>query len=311
MPPISATLSSQDRLKRQQRTRLVALVSLGVDLGLACAKFAVGVVARSQSLVADAVHSLSDSTTDIALLVGAPYWSSPADDSHPYGHGRIETLVTASIGLVLVGIGVGLFHKALVTLASPHESAPGWSAFVAACVSIAVKEGLYRWSVREGARLKSSAMFANAWHHRSDAFSSVPVALAVVGTRLNPSWTFLDHVGALMVALLILQAAWHIVWPALRELADAGADGEVQDALFRLAASVSDVEEIHALRTRHIGPGLQVDLHVLVDPALTVEQGHEISQTVERLLLDSGPDVVDVLVHVEPFRSQLLDTRAG
>ncbi len=290
-----------------RRTVARALV---VDLCLACVKFIFGLSGGSQALVADAFHSLADSSADVVVLVGEPYWSSPADEDHPHGHGRIETIVTLLIGLVLVGVGIGLIHRSLATLSESRAVFPGWSAFVTACLSIVVKEVLYRWCVRVGERVRSSALLASAWHHRSDALSSVPVAIAVIGSRVYPGWTFLDHVAALIVALLILQAAWHIFWPALRQLADAGANREVCDRLLALARDVDGVKDVHALRTRHMGPGLQADLHVLVDPELTVEQGHDISRDVENVLKDAGAHVVDVLVHVEPW-SALTDTHPG
>ena len=147
---------------------------------------------------------------------------------------------------------------------TPHKTMPGWSVLVTACLSIVVKELLYRWTVVAGMRVKSSALVANAWHHRSDALSSIPVALAVVGMRLRPDWTYLDHVAALMVSLLILQASWKILWPALNELMDAGATGEQREKLLKLIVTIEGVKGTHALRTRRVGNGLQVDLHLLV-----------------------------------------------
>ena len=278
-----------------------------INLALAALKFVVGIVGASQALVADAVHSLSDSVTDIAVLVGAPYWAAAADDDHPYGHGRIETIFTFVIGTVLGVVGLGLAYNALATIQTAHRSAPGWSAFVAACVSMASKEVLYRWTIRVGRRVKSSALMANAWHHRSDGLSSLPVAIAVLGTRLKPDWGFLDHVGALVVSVFILQASWKILWPALEQLADTGATAREREQLLALAASIEGVKEVHALRTRRIGPGMQVDLHVLVQPQLSVQRAHEIADAVHHRLVNEGRDVVDVLVHIEPHKEQGTD----
>lgn len=282
--------------------RRVTVWGLAANLGLAALKFAVGIASASQALVADAVHSLSDSTTDLAILIGAPYWSAPADSDHPYGHGRVETMVTLAIGAALAAVGVGLGYNAIATLQSPDVSPPpAWSAFAVACLSIIVKEGLYRWTDATATRIHSSALAANAWHHRSDAFSSVPVAIAIAGTKIAPEWSFLDHVAAVIVSLLILQAAWKIAWPALNELADRGADAEELKRLTAIAAETPGVRAVHALRTRHIGAGLQVDLHVLVDPALTVRKGHNIAGAVRHRLTQREPSVFDVLVHLEPY----------
>jgi cation diffusion facilitator family transporter len=263
----------------------------------------VGIVGASQSLVADAVHSLSDSVTDVTVYFGASFWSAPPDAEHPHGHGRIETLITLFIGIVLALVGCGLAYRAMVTLHEQHFASPGWSAFVAACISIAGKEWLYRWNVRVGRRLKSSALLANAWHHRSDALSSLPVALAVLGTRIVPDWGFLDHIATVIVAVLILHAAWGISVPAFRQLVDAGAAKKEREEILSIVKDVDGVLSVHALRTRYIGPGLQADLHVLVDPAITVRDGHDIAEAVTRRLREEGPDIIDALVHIEPFDS--------
>lgn len=281
--------------------RRVTLWGLVVNLGLAGLKFVFGVVGSSQALVADAVHSLSDLTTDFAVLVGARYWSEPADAEHPHGHGRIETLITSAIGVLLGAVGVGLAYRAVVTLHQRHAATPGWSAFAAACASIVAKELLYRWTATVGKRIKSSAVIANAWHHRSDALSSLPVAVAVLATQVHRTWVFLDHVATVIVSVLILHAAWKIAWPALRALIDAGAARHEREAMLELALDTEGVRAVHKLRTRYIGPGLQIDLHVLVEPELSVREGHAIAGVVKERLLDQGPNVIDVLVHVEPY----------
>ena len=288
---------------QSREVRRVTLWGLLVNLVLSALKFVFGVLGNSQALVADAVHSLSDSATDIAVLVGAKFWTAPADADHPHGHGRIETIITSVIGIVLGGVGVGLGYRAVLTLPEYHRSSPTWLAFAAACLSIVTKEALYRWTVYVGRQVRSSAVIANAWHHRSDAMSSVPVAVAVLGTQIHPAWGFLDHIATVIVAVLILHAAWTITWPALRQLVDAGASDKERERILALALETEGVRAVHKLRTRHIGLGLQTDLHVLVDPDLTVARGHAIAGVVKQRLLQFGPEVVDVLVHVEPYGS--------
>ncbi|MFP4499365.1 MAG: cation diffusion facilitator family transporter [Candidatus Hydrogenedentota bacterium] len=280
--------------------RRVTVAGLFMNLLLAGTKCGMGILGHSQALVADAVHSLTDCLTDLVVILGAPLWSAPADENHPYGHGRIETLVTVIIGISLGAAGLSIAYNALVSLSNPADTQPGWLAFAGACLSIAVKETLYQWTVRTGQRVRSSALAANAWHHRTDALSSVPVALAVLGTQIQPAWIFLDQIGAILVALMILQATWHIVRPALDTLIDRGATAKKREYLRNIAAETAGVEAIHAFRTRDLGNGLSVDLHVLVPPQLTVGEGHDIAGAVKaRLLTDD--DVVDVLVHIEPF----------
>jgi cation diffusion facilitator family transporter len=283
--------------------RRVTLWGLAVNLALSAIKFSFGVFGASQALIADAVHSLTDSVTDIAVLIGVRFWTAPPDESHPHGHGRIETLITFCIGIFLGAVGVGLGCRAVAALHNQQTTSPGWVALVAACVSIAGKEWLYQWNVRVGRRIKSSALLANAWHHRSDALSSVPVAVAVLGGRIWPAWGFLDLVATVIVSVLILYAAWEISEPAFRQLVDAGASQKERDNIVAIALHTEGVISIHALRTRYVGPGLQVDLHVMVDDNLSVRQGHNIAGAVKHRLIEGGPNIVDVLVHVEPHDS--------
>ncbi len=283
--------------------RRVTVWGLVVNLALAGIKFVCGYYGRSQALIADAVHSLSDTSTDIAVLVGVGYWSAPADVDHPYGHSRIESLISLFIGVMLAAVGLGLAYRAVATLQTPHWGVPGLTALAAACISIVVKEALYRWTVAVSTRTKSSALAANAWHHRSDALSSVPVAVAALGAQLRPSWGLLDNVAAVIVSLLILRAAWHIARPALGQLLDTAANEAERQAILDLALATGGVRGVHALRTRHIGPGLQIDIHIQVDPHLSVSEGHAIAGATKERLLHQGPNVIDALIHVEPFES--------
>jgi cation diffusion facilitator family transporter len=280
--------------------RRVTVIGLIGNIAIAALKFVVGTVGFSQAVVADAVHSLSDTVTDLAVLLGLKYWSAPADDRHPYGHGRIETMVTLALGLVLTAVALGIGYRAISTVRETHPKQPQWIAFVGAAVSIVFKEILYRWTVAVGRRVRSSALLANAWHHRSDALSSIPAALAVVLALINPRWAFVDHIGAMVVCVIILHAAWGIIRPALDELIDSGAPEHVREQIRSLAAGLRGVETVHAIRCRRSGPGLHIDLHVTVDGSMSVREGHEISEAVKRYLLEHGPDIVDVVVHLEP-----------
>ncbi len=287
--------------ERARQVKRVTWGALAANVVISAAKLAAGIFGHSQALVADSVHSMSDSVTDVAVLVGVRYWSAPADANHPHGHRRIETLITAAIGLLLFAVAGGIVYHAIVTLHQEDEGVPGWVAFAAALVSIAGKEGLYRWTAAVGRRIRSPAVVANAWHHRSDGLSSVPAALAVLAARLlGPEWVFIDHVGAVVVSLFILRAAWRIVRPALGELVDVGAPREEREQVQRIAEATAGVRAVHKLRTRYSGSGLEVDLHVKVDPELSVREGHDISEDVKRRLIAEGPGVLDVVVHLEP-----------
>ena len=192
------------RSSREKRVRRVTWIGLLTNFALSGLKFAAGYFGRSQALIADAIHSLTDTTTDIAVIAGSHYWSRPPDDCHPYGHRRLETLVTAFIGIVLAGAGIGIGWEAISTLHMHQAEPPGWFALYAAMASIVIKEVLYRWTAKVGKTIKSPALAANAWHHRTDAISSLPVLIAVGGALIFPTWAFLDHVGAAIVSIFIL-----------------------------------------------------------------------------------------------------------
>jgi cation diffusion facilitator family transporter len=285
---------------REQIIRKVTWVGLFVNLFLAGIKFAAGILGKSQAVVADAIHSLTDLTTDAAVIAGSHYWELPPDDDHPYGHKRLETLVTAFIGIMLAAAGIGIGWKAISTLHHKAISPPGWIAVIAALASIICKESLYHWTARSGRRLKSAAMAANAWHHRTDALSSLPVLIAVAVARLFPSWSFLDRVGAVVVSIFIIHASLKIIWPTLSELTDAGVPAETRKKIREIAHKNDKVQQVHDIRTRYISTSIQVDLHIVVQGSLTVRQGHAIADDVKYRIIAEIPEILDVVVHVDP-----------
>jgi cation diffusion facilitator family transporter len=280
----------------------VTWAGLAINIVLAALKVAGGLIGSSQAVVADGVHSLSDTGTDVAILLGVGVWARPADPSHPHGHRRIETLVTNGIGIVLMLAGVGIAYHAVLTLQQAHAHPPGWVALGAAVLSVLAKESLYQWTARVGKRIKSSAVVANAWHHRSDAISSVPVVLAVLGARILPSWYFLDHLASVVVSVFILRTGWRVFWPAVKELVDVGASRREVARIRKIAMETPRVRQVLRIRTRYVGGSLMVDLHVLVDEQMTVREGHDVAEKVQERLLASGPDVVDAVVHLEPVQ---------
>ena len=285
---------------REKTVRKVTWVGLLANLFLAGFKFIAGISGRSQALVADAIHSLTDLTTDIAVIAGSHYWSRPPDDDHPYGHRRLETLVTVFIGIALVAAGIGIGWRAISTLQQKTAAPPGWIALVAAFVSIICKEAIYRWTAIIGKRVKSPALAANAWHHRTDALSSLPVLVAVAGAKAFPSWSFLDRLGAAVVSIFILHASIKIIWPAVSELIDAGVPTQTRKKIRAMALKNEDVLQVHDIRTRYISSSIQVDLHIVVDGTITVREGHAIADDVRDRIIAEIPEVLDVIVHVDP-----------
>lgn len=279
----------------------VTWIGLIANLCLAAIKISLGLLANSQVVVADGVHSLSDLVTDLAILIGIRYWTKPADSCHPYGHEKIETLVTTIIGIILALAATGILWTAITTLGEKHTTAPGAIAIIAVIISIIVKEALYRWTVRVGNRIRSMPLIANAWHHRTDALSSIPALITVGVATINPKWAFLDHVGAIIVSLFIFQAAYKIIYPSISKLLDKGAGTEKLKQIREIALGVEGVLGVHGIRTRYTSStNLQVDLHIEVDKDMTVMQGHDISGIVKSKLIEEGPSVIDVVVHLEP-----------
>jgi len=289
------------KTSRETYVRKVTWVGLLINIALACIKFAAGYIGRSQALTADAIHSLTDTTTDFAVIAGSHFWSRPPDESHPYGHRRLETLVTVFIGLMLAAAGIGIGWDAVSALRDKHATPPGWIALLAAMVSIVTKEVLYRWTARAGKRIKSPALAANAWHHRTDAISSIPVLIAVGGALIFPSWSFLDLVGAVVVSIFILHAAMKIIWPGISELIDAGAPSEIQKKITDIADQHPGVLEVHKVRTRYISTSLLVDMHIVVDGSISVREGHTIADEVELNIIDDIPKILGVVIHVDPY----------
>jgi len=281
-------------------TRLVTFAGMAVNVVTAVAKAAAGVMFSSRALVADAVHSASDLVTDLAVIFGVRYWVAPADECHPYGHGKIEALVTVFISAALAVVAWELGADAVRALAScERRDPPGVAAFLVAVVGIVLKEALFVWTRAVARRIKSTALEANAWHHRSDAISSIPVAAAVALSWLLPQLWWLDSVGALVVAAFVLHVAWSLAHPALQELTDADVESKAA-AVAQVAAAVPGVKGVHKTRARRYGGLFQADLHIQVDASLSVAEGHAIGHAVKDAVVGAGIDVDDAIVHVEP-----------
>ena len=208
---------------------------------------------------------------------------------------------------MLAAAGLGIGWKAISTLKHNGANPPGWIALVAALVSIICKETIYRWTARTGKRLKSAALAANAWHHRTDALSSLPVLVAVGGARVFPSWSFLDRLGAVVVSIFILHASVKIIRPALSELIDAGAPADTRNEIRKLAHGNENVRQVHDIRTRYVSTSIVVDLHIVVQGSLTVRQGHDIADDVKNRIIQGIPEILDVIVHIDPPEKALAE----
>ena len=289
-----------DRTEKVIRAvRRVTVAGMLVNVLIAALKGVGGVLWSSQALIADAVHSVSDLVTDLAVILGVRYWVAPADEEHPYGHGKIQALVTLFIAIALALVAWELGEHAVRTLLDHASQTPGRIASICALVSVVAKEALYHWTKAVARRVKSPALEANAWHHRSDAISSIPVAVAVVIAHVWPSLAWLDSAGAILVAFFILYVAWEIAHPALQELVDAGIDDKSAQVA-AVAEKIPGVVAVHRARARRYGGAFQADLHVQVDSSLSIAAAHALGHDVKNAIIAAGIDVSDAVIHVEP-----------
>lgn len=290
--------ATQDEL-RYRETRKVTVVGAVLDLVLGVAKIVVGLFNHSQALVVDGVHSLSDLATDFMVVFAAKHASAEADADHPYGHARFETVATVALGTALIGVGVGLGYDAASRLFEPERLLiPGWLSLSVAAFSIVSKEAIYHYTMRAAKRLRSNLLRANAWHSRSDAISSVIVVIGVAGAMAGLN--YLDAVAAVGVAFMVAKIGWDLAWNSIRELVDTALDSERVEAIRDTIQSVTGVRDLHLLRTRRMGADALVDVHIQVDPRLSVSEGHQVSEAVRHRVIDEIDEVADVMVHIDP-----------
>jgi len=280
--------------------RAVTLVGALVNGLLILLKFLAGVFGQSQALIADAVHSVSDLFTDVVVLFGLRIGRKAPDKEHQFGHARIETCASAIIGLALIVTALYLGIKASLNIYNHTVCHPTSLALIGAAVSIVLKEALYHYTVHTGRKIKSQLVLANAWHHRSDALSSVAVLLGVTGTLINPSWHTLDSFAALLVSLFIIKVSLDILGSSLREFTDTAPKPEILAKIHDCTLSVEGVFDIHDLRVRTSGGLYQMETHIVVDGQLTVAEGHKIAKAVENCLAEEIDDLDRVIVHVDP-----------
>lgn len=270
-------------------------------------KFVAGIAGHSSAMVADAVHSLSDFLTDVVVLIFVHVSAKPQDESHDYGHGKFETMATFLIALVLIGAAIGIIFsgstKLVAWLDGEELEAPGMLALWAALLSILVKEVLYRYTARRGKELESQAMIANAWHHRSDALSSIGAAIGIGGAiLLGHRWTVLDPLASIVVGAMLVKVAVKLMKTSVDELTECSLPAEMENEIMALILSQSDVQEPHNLRTRRIGNRIAIEVHVRMRGDHSLNFAHEKATALERLLKERFGPQTHVTVHMEPIK---------
>lgn len=289
----------QSAQARDQAMRNTSIVGAIVNLCLTIAKVVFGVIGQSHALIADGVHSLADLCTDLMVWFAAKYSNRPADKAYPYGHARIETAFTVGLGVVLIITALGIVLDSAQRLLDPATLLqPTPVVLLIAALSIFANEGLFHYTIRVARKCNSSLLTANAWHHRSDAISSIVVLLGVAGSLLG--LPYLDAFAAVGVALMIGKIGWDQAWGSIRELVDAGMEPKAALALKRIIETVDCVRGVHMLRSRRMGGDYLIDVHIVVDERLSVSEGHKIAEYVRLKLIDSDEDISGALVHIDP-----------
>ena len=299
-------MSSEAEIRKREIYR-VTFVGFVVNLVLSLLKLAAGLVGRSGAMVADAVHSFSDLATDVVVIAFARISAKPRDPGHDYGHGKYETLATIIISLALGVVGAGILLNSINGIRTVVEGGtlprPGAIALVAAVVSIVVKEILYRYTIRVGRRVQSPSVIANAWHHRSDALSSLGTLVGIgCAYFLGAKWRIADPVAALVVAVFIFKIAFDLIRTGIGELLEQSLPADVEEEILRIVTANPEIREPHNLRTRRIGASIAIEVHVRMDGQMTVEHSHALTVEIERRLRERFGEGTMIAIHVEPIK---------
>ncbi len=296
-------------LLRSQQAKKVTMIGFWANAALSVIKLVSGVLGRSNAMIADGIHSLSDFMTDIVVIIGFKFTEKPEDDDHNYGHDKYETLATVVISIALMIAGIGIFRSGLENIMKVYHGevihSPGIIALFAAAISIVGKELLFRYTIKVGNEINSGAVKANAWHHRSDAFSSVGTLIGIGGAIiLGERWAVLDPVASLVVSIFIAKVAVQIFLPAMNELLEMSLDKEDMDWIKQVLEKQSQIIGYHEVRARKIGNKIAVEFHIMVDPNMNITEAHNIATEVEDQLKEAYGDASIVTIHIEPYSEE-------
>lgn len=276
----------------------VTLIGAALDAVLGVAKILIGWLSNSHALIADGIHSLSDLLTDALVIVVTHYGRQEPDEDHPYGHARYETMGTLILGSLLIAVAGAIAYDSLLRLWQAQSLAiPGWPALVVAALSVLGKEWIFHYTMHVAKKINSELLKANAWHSRSDALSSIVVFVGIGGTMLGLEW--LDQAAALIVGLMVAHIGWKLLADSARELVDTALPEEETQQMLQQAKSIDGVKSIHSLRTRRMGGQVFLDIHIEVNPRISVSEGHQIGVLVTQSIRDQNPDVADVTFHID------------
>lgn len=296
---------TREKMTREKEIYKVTMIGGIANLLLVGFKFAAGIAGHSGAMLADAVHSVSDFVTDVVVLAFVGVSARPQDRSHDFGHGKFETIATFFIGLALAAAAIGIVvsgaGKFAAWLQGDSLPSPGKIALWGALVSIAVKEAIYRYTAAKGKKLDSKAVIANAWHHRSDALSSIGAAIGIAGAIfLGERWTVLDPLASIVVGAMLIKVAWDLLGPSLGELTEQSLPDETEKEILDLVQSVPGVSDPHNLRTRRIGNHIAAEVHIRLDGNMPLREAHDKATAIERLFRERFGKEAHIIIHMEP-----------
>lgn len=296
---------TREKMTRKKEIYKVTMIGGIANLLLVGFKFAAGIAGHSGAMLADAVHSVSDFVTDVVVLAFVGVSARPQDRSHDFGHGKFETIATFFIGLALAAAAIGIVisgaGKFAAWLQGESLPSPGKIALWGALVSIAVKEAIYRYTAAKGKKLDSKAVIANAWHHRSDALSSIGAAIGIAGAIfLGERWTVLDPLASIVVGAMLIKVAWDLLGPSLGELTEQSLPDETEKEILDLVQSVPGVSDPHNLRTRRIGNHIAAEVHIRLDGNMPLREAHDKASAIERLFRERFGKEAHIIIHMEP-----------
>jgi cation diffusion facilitator family transporter len=280
------------------RSKSITIKGLILNILLSAFKLIAGFIGMSQAMIADGVHSLSDVATDVIVFLGLVFGRKPKDKTHPYGHGKFETIASASVGLALLGMAFKIGYNAIQSLLLKAIREPGLIALVAAVVSIITKEWLYRYTVSFGKKIDSQAMIANAWHHRSDALSSIAVLSGIAAARAG--FPIFDPLAAILVCLFILKVSFDIIKLSFMELVETSIDTETIKKIKKIARAQREVISVHGIKARRVGSKITCELHIVLNPQIKLSNAHAIAKKVEKEIISRVKNTDEVLIHVDP-----------
>ncbi len=312
MPDCSEQIKATPIQSADSSIRNVTYWGMLINILLAVLKGVVGLAVGSLSLFADGIHSLSDLLTDIAVLIGVHFAAKEPDSEHPYGHGRLETFSASFVAVVLILVGAGMVYKASGDINKMHTAGvqavtiSSWVIWIS-LLSVISKEAIYRWTRKVAVDTNSTALYANAWHHRSDAFSSVAVIVGAMAVKFG--YPHGDQLGAIVVGIMIILVGVKVIANCINEFAERAVDARIVEQIQKIIESEERIRHWHKLRTRSVGREIFLDLHILVDPELTITEAHEIADSLERILHEQMPQPVNVMVHIEPDTPRMRQER--